>query len=596
MKLRFVFWIGLLCFLILGIILFTTIGLDIKKKNFNVQIENYLVSSVSAKEERLIDYLYELESDTMFLSNSEKSRAVFKEDIVINKDAVIFDVSEEFLVIAKEIENYLKVHPDMSLKELLENEEFKSIALQKVGVKEYSTLMGLENKEIYFHIDPLLVGANIDEVVLDFPRLAEIFNKLGNVGEASGFYSWKDEGGIIYMTLWEGGIGVNIEDIDGGLFDAYKSSLDLKKGEIGFYGPFFGYLGDTELHLASISNVYDKGVFLGTVIIMDDMEDINVILGGEMKGVREEEIYLVNDKSLLLTKMRFRDVDVMVQEIKTDSVEICLRDFKEAKKINISVEEYELIEGFTISSFLDFKGDEVFGLHFPIGIVGWCLLSEVNVDEVLNIPLKEDLKKTLLAEQWLWWILIFGVIGAGFFIDKNLFLVKIKKKSLRGIFVLLFIILFFSLNFSNFISVSALSVAVHVPEKYTDVVAGERFYFEIEVKYPENPKRKDLKLNYEIIDSDGKLIAQSKVLKAVETQASFIDFIVIPESASKGLYIIRVKIADYEDLSEEVEASFQIVGSGFGQVQIYFFIILGVLILVAILVIASLFVTRRRRR
>ena len=108
MKLRFVFWIGLFCFLILGIILFTTIGLDFKKNNFNVQIENYLVSSVSAKEERLIDYLYELESDTMFLSNSEKSRAVFKEDIVINKDASIFDVSEEFLVIAKEIENYLK--------------------------------------------------------------------------------------------------------------------------------------------------------------------------------------------------------------------------------------------------------------------------------------------------------------------------------------------------------------------------------------------------------------------------------------------------------------------------------------------------------
>ncbi|SRR3989339_255451 len=174
-------------------------------------------------------------------------------------------------------------------------------------------------------------------------------------------------------------------------------------------------------------------------------------------------------------------------------------------------------------------------------------------------------------------------------VDVNNNLGVIKKYLLLILFLLI-------INFSNFISVSALSVAVHVPEKYTDVVAGERFYFEIEVKYPENPKRKDLKLNYEIIDSDGKLIAQSKVLKAVETQASFIDFIVIPESASKGLYIIRVKIADYEDLSEEVEASFQIVGSGFGQVQIYFFIILGVLILVAILVIASLFVTRRRRR
>src|SRR3989339_157453 len=128
-------------------------------------------------------------------------------------------------------------------------------------------------------------------------------------------------------------------------------------------------------------------------------------------------------------------------------------------------------------------------------------------------------------------------------VDVNNNLGVIKKYLLLILFLLI-------INFSNFISVSALSVAVHVPEKYTDVVAGERFYFEIEVKYPENPKRKDLKLNYEIIDSDGKLIAQSKVLKAVETQASFIDF----------------------------------------------FIILGVLILVAILVIASLFVTRRRRR
>jgi len=35
--------------------------------------------------------------------------------------------------------------------------------------------------------------------------------------------------------------------------------------------------------------------------------------------------------------------------------------------------------------------------------------------------------------------------------------------------------------------VAALSISVHVPEKYTDVEAGERFYFEIDVKYPENP-------------------------------------------------------------------------------------------------------------
>ena len=146
-------------------------------------------------------------------------------------------------------------------------------------------------------------------------------------------------------------------------------------------------------------------------------------------------------------------------------------------------------------------------------------------------------------------------------------------------------------GFISLTSVSALSIVVHVPEKYTDVQAGERFYFEIEVKYPENPSRKDLRLNYEILKDD-EVIAQSKVLKAVETQASFIDFIVIPESAEKGLHIIKVKISDYEDLSEEVEASFHVTSGSSSQVKLYFFILLGVIILVGILIVINIVISK----
>lgn len=162
-----------------------------------------------------------------------------------------------------------------------------------------------------------------------------------------------------------------------------------------------------------------------------------------------------------------------------------------------------------------------------------------------------------------------------------------KKKYLFFLFVLL----------SYFICMScvvALSVVVHVPEKYTDVVAGERFYFEMEIKYPENPQRKDLRLEYEILTQDGEVVAQSKVLKAIETQASFIDFIVIPENVGTGLHIINVNIADYEDLSEEVEASFHVTSGGFGQIKIYFFILLGVIILVGILVVISIVFSKRK--
>jgi hypothetical protein len=103
--------------------------------------------------------------------------------------------------------------------------------------------------------------------------------------------------------------------------------------------------------------------------------------------------------------------------------------------------------------------------------------------------------------------------------------------------------------------VTALSADVHVPEKYTNVAAGDRFYFELEIKYPENPSRKDLRLEYDI-EKNGEIIAQSKLLKAIETQASFMDYVVIPTSAESGMYTINVKITDYADLSEEASASF----------------------------------------
>ena len=153
----------------------------------------------------------------------------------------------------------------------------------------------------------------------------------------------------------------------------------------------------------------------------------------------------------------------------------------------------------------------------------------------------------------------------------------------------------FLFGFISMASVSALNVIVHVPEKYTDVHAGERFYFEIEIKYPENPSRKDLILKYEIL-KDNKIISKSKVLRAVETQASFIDFIVIPESAENGLHVIKIEVADNENLSEEssASASFQVVSSDSDKIKKYFFIILSVIVLVGMLVIVVVIRSRKK--
>jgi len=141
--------------------------------------------------------------------------------------------------------------------------------------------------------------------------------------------------------------------------------------------------------------------------------------------------------------------------------------------------------------------------------------------------------------------------------------------------------------------VYALSLTVHVPEKYTNVSAGERFYFELDVKYPENPSRKDLRLTYQILEGE-KVIAESKVLKAIEAQASFIDFIVIPDNAKGGTHTLKVTVSDYDKLSEEVSATFQIVEKPADQIKLYFFLLLGAVGLVGILVVVNIYLVKRR--
>lgn len=139
----------------------------------------------------------------------------------------------------------------------------------------------------------------------------------------------------------------------------------------------------------------------------------------------------------------------------------------------------------------------------------------------------------------------------------------------------------------------ALNIAARISDQSTEVAGGDRLYFEVEVKYPENPRRKDLRVEYQIIE-DSQIIASEKVLRAVETQASFLDYIVIPKSTKSGTKELKVVIEDYEDLHQEVSASFKVL-KGRDQIQVYFFILLAAVVLVGVLVSIQIAVIRRQR-
>ncbi len=138
----------------------------------------------------------------------------------------------------------------------------------------------------------------------------------------------------------------------------------------------------------------------------------------------------------------------------------------------------------------------------------------------------------------------------------------------------------------------ALSLDAIISDQSTQVAGGDRLYFEVDIKYPENPTRQDLRLEYQIKEGN-KVIATEKVLRAVETQASFLDYIVIPKNIKGGVHELNVIVKDYNgDINESVSATFNVT-KGMDEITKYFFVILSVILFVALLVIIQIFVMSR---
>ncbi len=141
----------------------------------------------------------------------------------------------------------------------------------------------------------------------------------------------------------------------------------------------------------------------------------------------------------------------------------------------------------------------------------------------------------------------------------------------------------------------AFSVDAIISDQSTQVSGGDRLYFEVDIKYPENTTRQDLRLEYQIKEN-GKVIETEKVLRAVETQASFLDYLVVPKDIKGGIHELNVIVKDYKgNLNKSVSATFDVT-QGIDEITKYFFIILAVILFVTLLVIVQIFILSRKGR
>lgn len=159
------------------------------------------------------------------------------------------------------------------------------------------------------------------------------------------------------------------------------------------------------------------------------------------------------------------------------------------------------------------------------------------------------------------------------------------------------IIIFFLILFPALIPTTAhaLSLDAVISDQSTQVAGGDRLYFEVDIKYPENQTRQDLRLEYQI-KKGAKIIITEKVLRAVETQASFVDYMVVPKNIKGGIYTLNVIVKDYKgNINESVSETFRIT-KGFDETTKYFFIILAVILFLAMLIFFQIFSLHRKHK
>ena len=434
---------------------------------FNQEVKNNLESLTNIRAERINNYFDERKEDLIFISESDKIKNLFKQKTVINESFAINDVNYHSKIIFKEVENFLKVHPKMTLKELQENNEFKTLAVQSLGNQGYSAIAG-DNNLILFHKYDSFIGKTIFS--LGNPEALNLVNSARITGESQGFFNWTDPDNItrkkygkliripsemfnesiliIVVTTYtedykelsninletqnyltdlknsydfsllnlispDGSIvycnkqvishsGENLlwnENLDDGVSKHFNIvQKDLKSS---IFGPFITNYGDIYPKISLMNPVYDDNKnLLGFIDLTYDVKKIWGITE-EKSGLGETgEIYLVDSESLLISKLKNNNYNILIQSIESENTDRCFE-----------MSNLGHMNHFPVDIFLNYNGDTVLGAHSEFSDPKWCLLAEIETQEVFEIPKAEkEFNNNLFLFLLIFSLLIFSLI------------------------------------------------------------------------------------------------------------------------------------------------------------------------------------------
>ncbi len=128
---------------------------------------------------------------------------------------------------------------------------------------------------------------------------------------------------------------------------------------------------------------------------------------------------------------------------------------------------------------------------------------------------------------------------------------------------------------------SLLDVNVEIPNKYKRIMPGKEILSEIKIYNMGETGRVDIEIEYIIKDENNNILIKESETIAVETQASFMQKITIPENTKYGKYFFYVK-AIYNSKIASSSTSFEVVKEEISQKEkIYIGVILVLIIVIS---------------
>lgn len=119
--------------------------------------------------------------------------------------------------VAKQIEIYFRMHPDMTIAEMREDPQFMKIALQKVGRNGYTAITERGSYKFRVHPNAELVDRKMREFADKMPDWWAIVEAAIKKGEVSGYYKWTEPDGSVrrkFLAVSPVGVRLNGKALD----------------------------------------------------------------------------------------------------------------------------------------------------------------------------------------------------------------------------------------------------------------------------------------------------------------------------------------------------------------------------------------------